>query len=555
MKRLVFFWVEKFQEIDFMNHEGKFLFEDFGVDLSSKYHFEYKWDSDNRELYDLKVSVNTELIKYSDKIHDLKVLVGNNGVGKTSLLKLISGIVSGNKLNKTKRYVVFWEENEKIFYYAKECVVRGSYNQMDCLPFFTTIFYSSDFSRYQDESVEIDSFINVRTNYLMRYIHNKQNDSISQYCLDEETCMIDFLIVFSKMKNAEGNSLLREIINIPPRLIFTFMDDAVEVKIDQLVANGRIKGHFLDRESIRIIEKSRENFFDKLLFVAWLGLCEKNDNEEIDESKEIVENFDLYMRKKHPEVVESIMELSKTAHLGEVSFYEGGPKLFVAMYNLENEFDEVRSFRDRIRSVNPYFLFMPITIDYPLSAGEYEYMQFFSRFWNVIKKNHNQMDNSDFLLILDEVDRGLHPEWQRIWFTRFLESLDAISDTYGIKINMQLFMATHSPFMLSDFADESILKLKRVQEKSGFLSNVKCDYSPTKCFGGNIYDIMKDGFFLESSIGGFVENEITKMIEDVKKCKEENCPLSKDYSFVNRIGNPILKSLLLQKIKSVVGKK
>lgn len=551
MKRLVFFWIEKYKEIDFMNHEGKFLFEDFGVDLSSKYHFEYKWNSKNRELYDLNVSVNTELIKYSDKIHDLKVIVGKNGTGKTTLLKLIGNIVSGNNPDMIPSYVIVWEEEDKFFYYARGCDCLCSYERSKKLPFLKTVVYSSDFSRYHDEPVKTKDFINIRKNYLMRELNN---DSINQYCLEEENVLIDFFIDFSKIKDDKGDSLLWKMINIPPRLIFTFADDVVEKKVDQLVAKGMITGRFFDRESLRIIEKSRYSFFDKMLFVAWLGLCEKNGCGNGDVSEEIVKNFDLYMQKNYREVVNLIKELERKAHLGKVSFCKGGPEVFVAIYSLKNEYDEVRYFRDRIREVNPYFLFMPVTIDFPMSAGEYEYMQFFSRFWNVIKKKDNQMNNSDFLLILDEVDRGLHPEWQRIWFARFLESLDVISDAYGIKINMQLFMATHSPFVLSDFADESILKLNR-REESGFFSNVKCDYNPTKCFGGNIYDIMKDGFFLESSIGGFVENKITKMIKDVQKCKEEKRPLSMDYSFVNRIGNPILKSLLLQKIRAVVGKK
>lgn len=159
------------------------------------------------------------------------------------------------------------------------------------------------------------------------------------------------------------------------------------------------------------------------------------------------------------------------------------------------------------------------------------------------------------MLILDEVDRGLHPEWQRLWFTKFLECLDAISVHYDIELNIQLLMATHSPFMLSDFAEENVLKLVRKPDKSGFKPNVECDYSPTKCFGGNIYDIMKDGFFLDSSIGGFVEKGIDKIIHEIKRCKDEKRFLSEEYVLlINKIGNPILKSLLLQKTRSVVRK-
>lgn len=547
MKRIVFFWVEKFQEIDFMNHENQFLFENFGVDLSSKYHFEYKWNPVERVLYDLNEHLNTDLIKYSKKIHDLKVLVGNNGTGKTTLLKLIGNIVSGNNPDMIPTYVIVWEEEGKFFYYAKGCGCLCAYGRSEKLPFLKTVIYSSDFSRYHDESVEANNFINIRKNYLMRRL---DNDSINQYCLEEENVLIDFLIDFSRIKCSDGESFLWKMINVPPRLIFTFADDAVEKKVNHLVANGTIKGCFLDREGMRIIEKSRYSFFSKMLFVAWLDLWEQGEAQKKTSSEEIIEDFDLYMREKYPDVFEKVNSFVQSFPVGYVSFFENGPKIPIAMFNLENDYDRVCEFRDGLRRINPHFLFMSATIDYPLSAGEYEYMQFFSRFLSVLKK---EKEMSNFLLILDEVDRGLHPEWQRLWFTKFLECLDAISVHYDIELNIQLLMATHSPFMLSDFADENVLKLVRKPDESGFKPNVKCDDSSTKCFGGNIYDIMKDGFFLESSIGGFVEKQINKIIIEVKKCKKENRNLSKEYVLlINKIGNPILKSLLLQKIRCVV---
>ncbi|WP_297701248.1 AAA family ATPase [uncultured Fibrobacter sp.] len=544
MKRLVFFWVEKYKEIDFMNHENRFLFENLGVDLSSKYHFEYKWDSDGRKLYDLNVFLNKDLIEYSDKIQDLKVFVGKNGTGKSSLLKLIGNIVSGNNLNMISSYVVVWEEKDELFYYAKGCECLCNYKQIKNLPFFKTIIYSSDFSRYHDELVRTGNLINMRKNYLMRTRHN---DSINRFCLEEENVLIDFLIDFSKIKDDIGDSFLWKMINIPPRLIFTFDDTSIGRKIEQLLENKKFEGkEYFNSLSLTVLRNRVKNFFEKMLLVAWLGVCEK----ECNDTKDIFAgSIAEYMQKTYPTVYENVAKLMEVANLGKV-YFENDVQVDAVMYNLENNYEQVFKFREYLRRINPYFIFMPVTIDFPMSAGEYEYMQFFSRFWNVIKKSKNPTEVSNYLLILDEVDRGLHPEWQRIWFTKFLESLDAMSDSFGIKLNLQLFIATHSPFMLSDFADESILKMKRIQEKSGFFSNVKCDYNPTRCFGGNIYDIMKDGFFLESSIGGFVENQITKIINDMKKCKEENRPLSIDYSFVNRIGNPILKSLLLQKIKS-----
>ena len=547
MKRLVFFWVEKFQEIDFMNHEGKYLFEDFGVDLSSKYHFIYDWKGSEKKLFITK-KTNDNPYTYSDKIYDLKVFVGKNGVGKTSFLNLIGNILSAKETYKNLTYAVAWEEGESLWCYGNNCECCGDVQPKDFLSVFTTIAYSSDFSKYHESQLNDKNFFDLRTNTLLR---KKGNDSIIQYFLAEEDRLIDFLIDFSKIKNANNESLLWKVLNVPARIIFSFSEDAVlrEVRniVDKTKRDGKsgVSGYVWSF----LRKNSTSSFFDEMLFLALLNQVKRG---EIVES--IFDSIRNYMKKKYPEIFRDIERWVKKNNIVKMPIVPGGEETYVAMLNLENDYDMVKEFRDMLRKINPNVLFMPMSLGQPMSTGEKEYMCFFSRFLPILKNLKNKDPN--LLLILDEVDRGLHPEWQRLWFTRFIESLDAISDTYGIKINMQLFMSTHSPFMLSDFTDESIVKLERIQEESGFFSNVKCNHNPTKCFGGNIYDIMKDGFFLECSIGGFVENEITKMINEVKECKKENCLLSGNYeSFINRIGNPILKALLLQKIRPVVGKK
>lgn len=543
MKRLVFFWIEKYQEIDFMNHEGKFLFENFGVNLSSKYHFEYDWNDSKKEL-SISKKINENLIAYSDEIYDIKVVVGENGTGKTTLLNLIGNISSGKEKYDDLTYAVVWEEDGSMWCYGNNCKCTGGVSFKESFSPFTTIVYSSDFSKYHEKQAHVENFFDLRTSTLLR---QKDNDSIVQYFLAEEDRIIDFLIDFSKVKNVEDESILWRILNVPPRIIFSFSEDAVQGEVRDISD----KTNKDDESGIRgnvwsiLRNKCAFSFFDEMLFLALLNQVKGGEIVKED----VFESIQDYMKKKHPEIFGDIKRWVEKNNIVKMPIVPGGRETYVAMLNLENDYDMVKEFRDMLRRINSNVLFMPMSLGQPMSFGEKEYMCFFSRLLPILKNLQNK--DSSFLLILDEVDRGLHPEWQRLWFTRFIESLDAISDAYGIKINMQLFMATHSPFILSDFADESILKLKRRKEKSGFFSNVKCDYNPTKCFGGNIYDIMKDGFFLGSSIGGFVENKITKMINEINECKAENHQFSENYeSFVNRIGNPILKSLLLQKIKS-----
>ena len=543
MKRIVFFWIEKYQEIDFMNHEGKFLFENFGVNLSSKFHFEYDWNDSKKELA-ISKKINENLVVYSDKIYDIKIVVGKNGTGKTTLLNLIGDISSGKEMYDDLTYAVVWEEEGSMWCYGNNCKCSGDALFKESLSPFTTIMYSSDFSKYHENQAHIENFFDLRTNTLLR---EKGNDSVERYFLAEEDRLIDFLVDFSKIKNARNESILWSVLNVPARVIFSFSGVAhreIQDIIDQ--TNNDSEDEVRGIAWSFLGSKCAFSFFDEMLFMALLDLKRKG----IIIKKSVFDSIQNYMEENHPTIFNDIKRWVEKINVRKMSLTPGGRETYVAMLNLDNDYDMVKEFRDMLRKINPNVLFMPMSLGQPMSAGEKEYISFFSRLLPILKRMRKQKKNFDCLLILDEVDRSLHPEWQRLWFTKFLESIDAISVNYDVKLNIQLLMATHSPFMLSDFVDDNVLKLDRIQDESGFKANVKCDYSPTKCFGGNIYDIMKEGFFLDSSIGGFVENQITKMINDVKKSKEENRALSIDYSFVNRIGNPILKSLLLQKIKS-----
>ena len=87
-----------------------------------------------------------------------------------------------------------------------------------------------------------------------------------------------------------------------------------------------------------------------------------------------------------------------------------------------------------------------------LSSGEYAMLNLYGRLYSVplsISQN--------IILLLDEVDLGLHPEWQRKWISSVLP---IISDMFKEK-HIQVIMTTHSPIMLSDI-QKMLLCFKRI---------------------------------------------------------------------------------------------
>lgn len=141
-----------------------------------------------------------------------------------------------------------------------------------------------------------------------------------------------------------------------------------------------------------------------------------------------------------------------------------------------------------------------------MSSGERALLNIFSRielcdYLSRIQKNDFKL-NDNIMLLLDELDLYLHPEWQRNMITKIIDELKEI---YPNK-NIQIIFSTHSPLMLSDVPQSNILWLKP-DEKKVNLDN--------QTFGANIYDLYKNDFFLNSFIGEFAKSEIDKLIKEI----------------------------------------
>ena len=96
-------------------------------------------------------------------------------------------------------------------------------------------------------------------------------------------------------------------------------------------------------------------------------------------------------------------------------------------------------------------------------------------------------------MLIDEVDLGLHPEWQRLWISDVLPLISEIlcSDDQ----ELQVIITTHSPIILSDILNQDIIYLGdgELQEKT---------------FGQNIYTLFNNSFFLDDVQGKFVSDKL-----------------------------------------------
>ena len=96
-----------------------------------------------------------------------------------------------------------------------------------------------------------------------------------------------------------------------------------------------------------------------------------------------------------------------------------------------------------------------------LSSGELGLLKSFANLYsakiNLQGKTFPGVATTNYVLLFDEIDLGLHPEWQRKWISRALPIIEKIFDDK----HLQIIITSHSPIFLSDICRKNEF-LKRV---------------------------------------------------------------------------------------------
>ena len=108
-------------------------------------------------------------------------------------------------------------------------------------------------------------------------------------------------------------------------------------------------------------------------------------------------------------------------------------------------------------------------------------------------------------LIFDEAELYYHPEYQRQYIRKLLEHLAMCHINRTNIRSINIIIVTHSPFILSDLPETNILFLDKNQK----YTNKKQGAT----LGANIYELLKNGFFLEYAIGDFIQMKLREILD------------------------------------------
>lgn len=179
---------------------------------------------------------------------------------------------------------------------------------------------------------------------------------------------------------------------------------------------------------------------------------------------------------------------------------------------------------------------MLLDFEWGLSSGEEAMLDLYCKFHKIYKNSSNI---NNLVLLIDEADMLFHPQWQK----DYIQEISKVAEQIFCDMDsVQIFLASHSPIMLSDIPRQNVIYLKK--ENKGSKTKIVPRENRHETFGANIFRLFQDTFFLEKTgIGSFAEKKMVKLLEDIHKIGKDTSQKEIDRikNHISIIGDPYLK--------------
>jgi len=568
---------------------------DLSLPTSSKYKFTHEANS-------LKIIKNDSSRDYYNNI-PCTLLLGKNGVGKTSILDFINSFIYDFE---GSGYCI-WAENDQLVITTTNCPLPAVLSPMQTEHFENNEYF---FKKHRINLVKINNTIDLQ-NMLVGRKKKKNNViskdlSLSYYLQGSKTrskALLKQLISFTDHSAWAKENLTRldtkfqfEIENSPTYKVNSILKNneigdkglhgAVEYFFEKLckqIAQKKLLRHieydldslgfspeeFLDddmdfgvEEIVDLIFNKQRAFYFLATFsykeiltimlmpsITWhlikmikipKDLCEEiylyclcrvyledaTPSKVIAETlnnHEVNENALLKMNKLTESIystidnIAEILTASNNTPIDSLSFTLEEPKQILELIKLVDKLPTGISSRFRYGWDS-------------LSSGEFAKLNLFNQLYESIEHSNSK----NIIILLDECDLYLHPEWQRVIFT---EILDLINAHKGDK-NVQVLFTTHSPILASDFLPSDIIYLEKDKENKTYIKKIKFG------FGATISELYINGFFIDATIGQYAH----QYIKSILKNAEMNNLNKNQKSIINQIKNELLKKIIKDRL-------
>ncbi|ORO80058.1 AAA family ATPase [Streptococcus oralis] len=519
---------------------------------------EYKVDF-NFETNELKIDKNPDSIEnfYGESIYNISPIVGINGTGKTTILNLIGTYSPKNyKSGPDNQYFFLFEIGKQ------EDKVRFKVSSNNLSVATLQECWGQTFYRNQDGSFDCDlEYYDDTKNILYVNLQSKGGGEIHA----DTTYNIRSLAMFIR-----SYLWLRD-----RKIISSVLSCSLEIESYSLKYNTNpiprgIKAiGFLIYKSIHNIFYEKNEFIKKLLSESLVSKCEKYLKEDVSDYEdsgfnlllEIVKELDKNevkdeTRKIRKEYVESIttivnifIEIRENGSLIDsnsasilLKYSNNNRSLFEDLNDRLFQHTKSKKLVDKFcydlnENFNNYYL-LKETPDYHMSTGEGNLIEIFSQLYTYLSMHEESSE--DIILLVDELESGMHLEWSRRLIQILIDNLSEILEYEGKGRRIQLIFTTHSPYMLSDIKPGNVIMIEKNQETG---------YSEGKVlqntFAKNIQEIMKENL-IDNIYGDFALAKINSMIERLNEKEEHEGNEEELLKEIYLISEPILRNKLLE---------
>jgi predicted ATPase len=551
---LLYVWIEEYNNIKRQ-----------GFNFSPKHRFEFTPTAYN---IDRKVTHGTLTYKkgatnypdsfFGNNIRNITAIVGKNGSGKSSLIK---ALYDGMLVMQT--YIFIFETEKEEEQGKRETEIFCCSNIELDIKFNTLILNNEpipllldkNHNRFIDKFIYYSPFINSNRNYLRSFdlnnnignmvqmatalssvAHNPNSEAtaaatkqiyhhfLSAYCAQEMTTQISFI---KEITGRKPQIIPAEIV-IPQEVelgIPFYGKDLPTCKTECPNPDDFPLYMVVDALNQDMLQKGivREEEFSYIIPLkeadAWFeDICNKRGY-----NKEEIKAFCNQLNDKTPDLF----------NYGDEK--EGRVLNFTFPYlSLPQEILLKRETGARSSWAND----LAVTLTWhDLSDGEATMLSLFARLWEKLQKT-----NHSCIVLLDEFELGLHPQWQKESITRLIKFFELIN-----KGRHQLILTSHSPFLLSDLPRENVIFLNVEKDEKG---NPRCkvcepkDNDMERTFGANIHSLYRSSFFMQDGLmGEFAKGKIDGVIGDLRgKRKIKESRKNEIRFIIDTIGEDILRT-------------
>lgn len=168
------------------------------------------------------------------------------------------------------------------------------------------------------------------------------------------------------------------------------------------------------------------------------------------------------------------------------------------------------------------------------SSGEESKLLIFLSMYEALKKVEIQHEgnSNNIIILLDEIDAFFHPKYQ---INIISELLEVISKGFE-KYNIQIIIASNTPLELSDIPSSNIIYLqdgKTIKNQNNIVT-----------FGSNVCSLMKNQFFINTTMGAFAKRKIDEVIRFLSDDNYTDINKEDAAYIISIIGEPIVKRKL-----------